>query len=92
MFCAKECPHSQYIGETKTTLKERFYKHRETIDRHMGTHITDHFNLPGHSKADMRCVPIELNKTGSHNYRKRREKFFMQQLETIWPSGLNSDF
>ena len=48
----------QYIGQTGKTLRERFTQHLNYVDRN--TEATGrHFNLPGHSKSDMRVTVVE---------------------------------
>ena len=44
----------QYIGETKNSLKKRFYGHRSTVKTHtLDTPVGQHFNLPNHSISDI---------------------------------------
>ena len=59
----KKC-HSQYIGETKRKLNERFGEHRRSILNHHQllnpTPVSLHFNQPGHSINDVQLIPLEL--------------------------------
>jgi hypothetical protein len=91
LWCSK-CPNSQYVGETKTPLKQRFYKHYDDIRQDKGTHVTRHFNQPGHSVDNVKCMVIEQNLSHPDNtaQRRRREFFWMTKLRTIYPLGLNS--
>ena len=58
LFCVR-CKGAQYIGETRTTLKQRLALHRSHIKQNKGTHVTRHFNSDKHTLEDLRCVPIE---------------------------------
>ena len=90
LYCHKGCPHSQYIGRTKNTLRSRFYVHRCHIRKNAGTHVTHHFNLPGHSLEDMRCMIVEKVYSREISVLDRRENFWMQKLKTVFPDGLNT--
>ena len=89
LFCSK-CPQTQYIGETKNTLKQRFCQHRSNINKNTGTLVTQHFNQHDHSLSDLRCIAIEKQHTLNHNSRLRRETFWMHKLKTVTPQGLNT--
>ena len=39
-----------------------------------------HFNLPGHSLADMSITVIEQTKNNNKQYRKERESIFLENL------------
>ncbi|KAL8589985.1 hypothetical protein ACOMHN_007010 [Nucella lapillus] len=79
------CNFTQYVGETKTTLKQRFYKHYADIHRNTGTHVTNHFCQPGHSDSSLRCIPIEqLLSSPEYTSRPRRREFF-------WMTKLRAD-
>ena len=47
-----------------------------------------HFNTPGHSLDNMKFIIIEKSKETNENYRKEREKFFIQKFNTF-KNGLN---
>jgi hypothetical protein len=90
LWC-EQCNCTQYVGETKTSLKQRFYKHYSDIRQNIGTYVTEHFNLPGHSINSMKCTPIEqiLSPSGDAVRRRQRESFWMTKLNTYYPLGLN---
>ena len=88
LFCEK-CKQAQYIGETKNTLKTRFYMHRNHIKQNTGTLVTHHFNQPSHTITNMKCIIIEQIHGASHTVRQTREKKWMDRLKTVTPSGLN---
>ena len=82
----KECKHKQYIGETGKQLKERFKQHLDCVrsqnENLNKTAVAEHFNLPGHSVANMKVSVIENCKQESTMYRKCRESFFINKFET----------
>ena len=58
--------NSQYIGETKRRLKDRFNEHRRTIDnpntKSKPTTAAERFlSSPNHTANDMQLIPIEKN-------------------------------
>ena len=89
LYCAK-CKFAQYVGESQNSLKTRFYKHRSDINRNKGTYVTEHFNQADHSVNDLRCIIIEKVYSNTLTRRLRRENFWMNKLQTVYPLGLNS--
>ncbi|PIK36940.1 hypothetical protein BSL78_26226 [Apostichopus japonicus] len=80
----------QYVGETKTTLKKRFYGHRSTVNTmKTETPVGEHFNLPNHTINDMSLQGIESLGSRPDLVRISRERLWMQRLRTIQPYGLN---
>ena len=80
----------QYVGETKNTLKKRFYGHRSTVNtKRLDTPVGHHFNLPNHSISDMVLQGIESLGDRSDAVRFSREKLWIKRLRTIQPHGLN---
>lgn len=82
----------QYVGETRTTFKKRMNGYRSHIQlKHTNTHVHTHFTKtckPHHFKAQ----PIEYindDLKGSTTLRKYREDYWMKELRTIYPYGLN---
>ena len=47
-----------------------------------------HFNLPGHKSLEHDVVVILIDKTDSM-FPKKREKFWIHELKTMSPDGLN---
>jgi hypothetical protein len=86
------CWNTQYVGETMTPLKKRFYQHYQDIRTNKGTLVTRHFNLPGHGLDNLRVVPVEkvLCAPENHTRRLQRETFWMNKMRTIYPLGLNT--
>ena len=89
LFCGK-CKGVQYVGETKNSLRKRFYLHRSNINENTGTHVTSHFNEDDHSLSDLRCSMIEKVYSNTTDQRLKREKFWIKILQTVFLSGLNS--
>ena len=68
----------QYIGETKNSLKKRFYGHRSTVKTHkLDTPVGQHFNLPNHSISDMILQGIEALANRRESVRISREKIWI---------------
>ena len=92
MIECKKCK-KQYIGETKRTIRERFTEHRQATNNPHHANSTaavpTHFNLPGHSSADMRLIPLELQPTINASRRKARETFLIHRGKTLSPEGIN---
>ena len=78
----------QYVGETKNSLKKRFYGHRSTVNTNKPP-VGHHFNLPNHTMSDMILQGIESLGSRSEVVRLSREKLWMKRLLTIQPHGLN---
>jgi hypothetical protein len=90
IVCIK-CNEAQYVGETKNTLRDRFYPHRSTIGTNTGTPLTMHFNQADHSLDDMGCMVIEQVSSSTEIGRLKRESFWITKLRTLIPEGLNAD-
>ena len=84
------CDKCQYVGETKNKLKTRFYQHRSNINKNTGTLVTKHFNSPGHSLNNMKCIAIEQVFKDDLKKRLSRETFWIDKLKTLTPFGLNT--
>ena len=84
------------VGETKRKISEQLSGHRSSIKKHANTFIARHFNLPGHSIEDIIIQPIEhiTQRPGETDKdvtirRLDRERFWMLELATVYPYGLN---
>ena len=88
LYC-DTCRHTQYIGETKNSLRTRFYQHRSNINTNTGTHVTRHFNSQNHTLANMKCLAIEKVHTDDTEKRQGRESFWIRKMRTLFPLGLN---
>ena len=57
--CKKTNCNMRHVGETRRILKFRFAEHRGYVNNHDDTPTGEHFNPPGHSKADMTVTILE---------------------------------
>ena len=90
------CPNTQYVGKTEPPWKRRLYGHRSDSKKADAIEFDQHFQLPGHNFTEhARFTLIEKMNTGpskgqTHTQRlENREDFWMLQLKTIKPDGLN---
>ena len=68
--CEKENCNERYIGETKRNLRSRLADHRGYVTSKQTDKATgEHFNLPGHSVANLKVSIIEQVKFNSDLYR-----------------------
>ena len=89
IYCLKENCKKVYIGETKRMLKFRLADHRGYVTNGVTSQATgEHFNLPGHSLADLRVSIIEQTARKSTEYRKEREHYHIRQFDTFY-NGIN---
>ena len=78
-----------YIGESERTLKERICEHLGYINtKKIRGPAGEHFNLPGHTKADMKVLVLEKVKYTDPEYRKERESHLIRKFNTFY-KGLN---
>lgn len=87
IFCSK-CG-KKYVGETKNDLSTRMYQHRYNIvnQKEMDTLLVPHF--VSHGLAELKMAGLESNEFWSDVERKGRERFWIFQLGTKQPLGLN---
>jgi hypothetical protein len=95
LICEKEnCKQktgytNRYIGETERTLKDRISEHIGYINTNKSKEPAgQHFNLPGHTKSDMRVLILEKPKSFDPQYRKERESHLIRKFNTFY-KGLN---
>ena len=80
----------QYAGETESALHIRMNGHRSDITtRKLDKPVASHFNQPDHSLEDLRVMGIEKIKNYSKRQRKLRESYWIFELRTLMPEGLN---
>ena len=86
------CKFIQYIGESKRSLKTRFYEHINYVRKgDITTPIGAHFILPGHNESNMTIQILEHCKNKSTFYRKTRETYYINLFESA-RRGLNRQF
>lgn len=88
LHCDK-CDNSQYIGETRNSLKKRLALHRSHIKYNTGTPLTQHFNLRDHNLQNLKAFPIQKILTDDHNHRKETESKWINSVRSRTPNGLN---
>ena len=87
--CQKDNCKKRYVGESKRSLKHRLAEHRGyVINKHMDKTTGAHFSTAGHSLSDLKIMVIEQVKKKDTEYRKQREKYFIQKFNTL-NTGLN---
>lgn len=93
-----KCPCGlAYIGQTSRALKVRISEHRSAIRRgDMDSPVARHFLERAHPISQLRFLGIELvpkpNRGGNFTEKLlRRELFWIYQLNTLSPRGLNED-
>ena len=84
----------QYVGETEQTLRDRMNGHRYTVRKRHMILVAEHF--AGHEGCNMthfRVQPIEqilvTDKSKMKSERIKRENFWIKELRTLTPYGLN---
>ena len=82
----------QYVGETKRHCISRTKEHRADIKHNRKTPVGIHFNKENHSINDFSVQVIEhINQTPdtSVQLRRKREHYWIYNLQTVQPIGLN---
>jgi hypothetical protein len=87
--CNKPKCNQRYIGETERTLHDRICEHVGYIRTLKYEKATGyHFNLPGHSLANMKVSILEKVKVDDLEYRKERETYHIRKFNTFY-CGIN---
>ena len=90
--CQKDNCKQRYIGSTGQLLKLRLGDQRGYILNQVTSRATGaHWNLPGHSLADLRVTILEQCKKNSEEYRIEREKYFIRKFDT-YNIGINREW
>ena len=85
--CNVENCHMKYVGFTTTKLNKRLAGHRANIlNGTEGCIMLDHFTKH-HNITNMVIKPIDIC---DGKVLHKREQFWMQELNTIFPYGLNN--
>ena len=89
--CMKNNCEQRYIGETGRYIKFRIADHRSYITNQVTSRATGaHFNLPGHSLADMKFTILKKVKYNDDSYRKERETYHINKFNTYY-QGINRE-
>lgn len=86
--------NKQYIGETKRTFKIRISEHLADIRLKRDKPVANHFNRPEHNMTLVNYQVVEvINRDPSLDtttvFRRQRESFWIAQLRTLQPQGIN---
>ena len=82
----------QYVGETENPLHIRMNGHRSDICMgKLEKPVAAHFSQPGHSTGNLQVCGIEKIHRDSAMWRKQRESYWIFELRTLIPNGLNLD-
>ena len=79
----------QYVGESETTFNKRLNNHRSYYTTNKNCPLTRHLRAKGHPFEKVRFQIIEVNTNWDTPTRQQREKFWIYQLKTLEPDGLN---
>ena len=60
------------------------YVRNKKLDKATGAH----FNFPGHSLVDLSITVLEQSKKINHQYRREREKYHINRVDTFY-KGIN---
>lgn len=77
-----------YIGETGNSLKTRIYQHTYQLNKTENSTIL-YNHLRNHGPNNYIFLGLENNNNWSRSFRKRKEREWINTLETINPKGLN---
>ena len=87
--CEKSNCKLRYIAESERKLQDRISEHIGYIrTKKLNKATGEHFNLPGHSLADMKATIIEKVKSPDTLYRKERERYHINKFNT-YHQGIN---
>ena len=87
----RKCNDAQYVGQTKNSLRDRFYLHRSHIEKKVNNPLSNHFNSNGHNVEYFGSMVIERVFGKILNKRLKRESFWIKKSKNLVPHGLNKD-
>ena len=80
----KKCRWAEYVGETKETLETRISQHLGYISRNEENKPpVRHFNLRGHSAADMKVLVLDKIHQSDAFYTKEREHLHIRNFDLV---------
>ncbi|XP_050792228.1 uncharacterized protein LOC127042831 [Gopherus flavomarginatus] len=87
----QQCPSAMYIGQTGQSLRKRINGHKSDIrNGNIQKPVGEHFNLPGHTIADLKVAILQQENFRTRLQRETAEFQFICKFDTI-SSGLNKD-
>ena len=84
----------QLVGECTTAWRDRWHvytsdsRKAQRGEHHMQKEVHAHFKLPGHTSIEKDVRILFIDKTDPM-FPKKREKFWMEKLQTMSPNGFN---
>ena len=85
----RKCNKIVYVGKTERTVVERIKEHLADVRHGREKAVSFHFNSVDHEIDDLNLIIIEKCRENSRFYRKAREVYWIETLNTVTPSGLN---
>ena len=83
---------SQYVGESVQPFNKRMNGHRSDLTKKTLLPVSQHFVSPGHSLEDFgrsKIYIIDHNSSWKENQRQKKEIFWIRELQTLHPKGIN---
>ena len=81
-----------YYGESGRQLRTRFGEYKGDIENSRPKPVSEHFNLPGHTLADLVFIGIERVMPANDTFlRKQRESFYIGRDNAVY-AGANRRF
>ena len=88
LSCNRRGCGKQYLGQTGRAAYERYTEHEDSAtNQATTTTVGEHFQLPGHTTANMEMIPFE-HVRGGRAVREVREKAMIRQYQLAY-AGLN---
>ncbi|KAK3082683.1 hypothetical protein FSP39_002468 [Pinctada imbricata] len=84
-----KCDQFVYVGETERSIGERLKEHLADVTHGRNKSVPNHFNQNDHSIKDIKIAILERCLENSRYYRKTKEIFWIDKLNTGMPLGLN---
>ena len=82
----------RYVESTTRQLKHRLADHRSYISNQVTSRATGaHWNLPGHSLAQLKITILEQVTSKEEDYIREREKYFIRKFDTF-NQGINREW
>jgi hypothetical protein len=81
----------QYIGQTKGQLNKRMTNHRSDVKWKPNSSLAKHLSLTDHQNNfdELKVTIIEHNPNWNNKSRLERESFWIRELNTFTPNGIN---
>ena len=77
------------MGKTETSFNKRLNNHRSFYRTNKNCPLTRHLKSTGHAFDNVKFQLIEQNSAWETDALELRENFWMHQLRTLEPDGLN---